>query len=88
MSGCRAFLNPLMGDKGGPIVKGLDGFEVERILFSDTTPKRAIGVLGWAKHGQARVRVVVKARTVVVSGGTLNSPAILLRSGVKVSLKN
>jgi choline dehydrogenase-like flavoprotein len=86
MSGCRAFVNPLLGDKGGPTVKGMDGFDVERVLFSDSKKKQAIGVLGWAQHGQSRVRVLVRAKTVVVSAGTLNSPAILLRSGVKVSL--
>jgi choline dehydrogenase-like flavoprotein len=85
MSGCRAFLNPLLEDKDGPVVKGMDGFEVERVLFSDSKPKRAIGAIGWATRGQAKVKVLVRAKLVVVSSGTLNSPAVLLRSGIKVS---
>lgn len=88
MSGCRAFLAPLIDDKSSeaPIVQGLGEFEVDRVIFDENDPKRAIGAVGWAKVGSEHKLVVVKAKSVVVSGGTLSSPAILLRSGVKVSL--
>jgi hypothetical protein len=86
MSGCRAFLAPLMDvNSSGPVVRGLGDFDVKRVIFDEKDTKRAIGAVGWIQAGRERKRVVIKAKTVVVSGGTLNSPAILLRSGVKVS---
>jgi hypothetical protein len=86
MSGCRAFIAPAMKEKNGPVVKGLEGFDVEKVVFDPENPKRASGVVGWVRRGEGRRRVLVKAKIIVVSAGTLNSPAVLLRSGVKVSL--
>jgi len=86
MSGCRAFLAPLMNaESSDPVVRSLGGFEVERVIFDEKDPKRAIGAVGWAQVGTGKKLTVIKAKTVIVSGGTLNSPAILQRSGVKVS---
>jgi len=88
MSGCRAFLGPLIDDQNsdGPTVRGLGDYHVERVIFDDKDPKRAIGAVGWVGTGSDKRRLVVKAKAVVVSGGTLNSPAVLLRSGIKVIL--
>lgn len=103
MSGCRVFLRPLLdaGKDGqrGVHVQGLDGFDIDRIIFADPSDasglivpagggqRRAIGAIGTLRDGETgeRERLLVLADRVVVSAGTLNSPAILLRSGLKVS---
>ena len=71
----------------------IEGFEADEILFDSTTRKKvAIGVKGrWrSRDGKGGVsgdgfkrEVVVKAKRVIVSGGTLQSPLLLLRSGLK-----
>ncbi len=53
--------------------------EVERVLVEDG---RAAGVEGWWTHDGRRVRVTVRAATVVVAAGALETPAVLLRSGI------
>ncbi|HLZ23255.1 MAG TPA: GMC family oxidoreductase N-terminal domain-containing protein [Ktedonobacterales bacterium] len=55
---------------------------VERVLIE---AGRAVGVEGWAPDSEtgARRRVVVRAPVVVVSAGSVESPALLLRSGLK-----
>jgi hypothetical protein len=45
MSGCRAFLGPLYG-QAEVVVKGLDGFEVERVIIDKNT-NRVEGAWGW-----------------------------------------
>ena len=54
---------------------------VERVLIE---AGRAVGVEGWAPDSEtgARRRVVVRAPVVVVSAGSVESPALLLRSGL------
>ncbi|HEV2035600.1 MAG TPA: GMC family oxidoreductase N-terminal domain-containing protein [Candidatus Dormibacteraeota bacterium] len=65
-------------DRGARIVAGC---HVERILIRQG---QAVGVEGWAPAGTSaeRRRVVVRAPTVVVAGGSVESPALLLRSGL------
>lgn len=70
----------------------IEGFEADEILFDSTTGKKvAIGVKGrWRPRdskggvgGDGFTReVVIKAKRVIVSGGTLQSPLLLLRSGL------
>jgi acyl-CoA reductase-like NAD-dependent aldehyde dehydrogenase/choline dehydrogenase-like flavoprotein len=56
------------------------GCRVERILTEDG---RASGVEGtWTGEDGRTARVVVRAPTVVVAGGSVESPALLLRSGI------
>jgi choline dehydrogenase-like flavoprotein len=64
-------------DHGARIVAGC---RVERILIRQG---HAAGVEGWAADSSGeRHRVVVRAPTVVVAGGSVESPALLLRSGL------
>ena len=53
--------------------------KVDRV---DTANGRASGVTGTYDDGTRRVRVTVKAETVVVAAGALETPAVLLRSGI------
>ena len=101
MSGCRVFLKPRIDagrDQRTNIhVQGLDGFEIERVVFSESNDasgllglvsgnRRAIGAVGTLEDRETGVkeRLLVLADRTVVSAGTLNSPVILLRSGLKV----
>lgn len=52
---------------------------IERVLVEDG---RAAGVVGWYEADGHRVRVTVRASTVVVAAGALETPAILLRSAI------
>ncbi|EFE37391.1 hypothetical protein TRV_07960 [Trichophyton verrucosum HKI 0517] len=74
----------------------IEGFKAEKVLFGRKLAKGkkvAIGVRGtWtsrdasgATHGKPAItrKVVIKAKKVVVSCGTLESPLLLLRSGLK-----
>ena len=75
----------------------MEGFAVEKILFDGETGRKAVGVVGgWtSRDGEGSVvgplgertrrRVVVNAKRVIVSAGTLNSPLVLIKSGLKVS---
>lgn len=74
-----------------------EGFKVERVLFDEGGRRKAVGVVGtWTSRGrdnstdgpdEDRVvrEVVVRAKKVIVSSGTLWSPIILKNSGLKVS---
>jgi choline dehydrogenase-like flavoprotein len=97
--GCRSC------EKQGPAVswlpdaaragaKFLEGFEVEKVLFTVKNGKKiAIGVEGrWIsrdEHGGVagppliKRKVIIRAKRVVISGGTMYSPLILMRSGLK-----
>lgn len=79
--------------------KFVEGFEATEILFDETSEsKKAIGVVGkWTSRdkdgGVGTVEadrthraVHIKAKKVIVSGGGLHSPLILMRSGLEVSL--
>lgn len=72
----------------------MEGFRAERVLFKDG--KVACGVVGtWTSRdthlgitgGEEATKrnVVIKAKTVIVSCGSLHSPLLLLRSGLKNS---
>lgn len=76
----------------------IEGFEVSKVLFEDNGgSKKAVGIIGkWTsrdKNGnfksvpksEVRQRQVhVRAKKVIIAGGTLNTPLILLRSNLKV----
>lgn len=98
MSGERAFLDEFLhldpesaenGRKRNKVtVDILDKFDVERIVFEETlgAAKKAVGVMGTVKAKDGTLhKAFIKANRVVVAAGTLNSPCILLRSGLKVS---
>ena len=87
------------GEKMGPVngwfpeaakagVKFAEGFKVERVLFEQKNgSKVAKGVEGlWTSKEGVEVKVVVRAKRVVLSCGTLWSPVVLMNSGVKVSV--
>ncbi|KAF2660095.1 long-chain fatty alcohol dehydrogenase [Lophiostoma macrostomum CBS 122681] len=72
----------------------IEGFQADRILFSSAQgDKVAIGVEGtWTSRdinggvaGEPTVRrkVIIKAKRVIVSSGTMQSPLLLLRSGLR-----
>lgn len=90
---------PAAASKGAKFVEGL---AVDEILWEEnTTPageKRAVGVRGtWTSRdaagcvsGPAEERttrqVVINAKKVIVSGGSLNSPVLLMKSGLSVRI--
>lgn len=77
--------------------KFVEGFQAKRVLWDEKEGTKAVGVVGtWTGRGKDGglsgpeedkiVReVIVKAKKVVVCGGTLNSPVFLKNSGLKVS---
>ncbi|QEX25233.1 oxygen-dependent choline dehydrogenase [Hypericibacter adhaerens] len=71
-SAARAYLDPA---RGRPNLKILSDVLVERVVFEG---KRATGVAG-RRDGQA---FSVRAREVIVSGGSINSPQVLMLSGI------
>ena len=64
----------------------IEGFWAEKILFETNadTEKLATGVVGtWTSRDRNTTReVLIKAKKVIVSAGTLHSPLLLLRSGL------
>jgi choline dehydrogenase-like flavoprotein len=78
--------------------KFIEGFKVDHVVFDESSgKKKAVGVEGvWTSRNsnggvdgplpERTVRkVIVRAKKVVISCGTLNSPIVLLNSGIKVS---
>jgi choline dehydrogenase-like flavoprotein len=78
--------------------KFVEGFKVDHVMFDETSgTKKAIGVKGtWtsrnsqggtdgALEDRKTREVIVKAKKVIISSGTLWSPIILMNSGLKVS---
>ncbi|OQO05775.1 hypothetical protein B0A48_09869 [Cryoendolithus antarcticus] len=75
----------------------MEGFDCAEIMFDDaaSSERQAVGVRGtWtardssgnpARHVGAKQEVIIKAKRVIVSCGTLASPLLLLRSGIKNS---
>ncbi|KKK23413.1 hypothetical protein ARAM_006451 [Aspergillus rambellii] len=72
----------------------IEGFKADRVLFSKTkTGQVASGVVGtWTSRdahfgvsgvGSVKRKVIIKAKKVIVSCGSLHSPLLLLRSGIK-----
>ena len=79
--GCRigakqASLNTYLEDAAGAGARLVVGADVGRVLVSDG---RATGV----EASVGRHRVTVRARAVVAAGGSIETPALLLRSGIK-----
>lgn len=65
--------------------KFMQGFKVDRITFDETSKtKKATGVTGtWTSQDRSISRQVrISAKRVIVSAGTMNSPLVLLRSGL------
>ncbi|KAI0380911.1 long-chain fatty alcohol dehydrogenase [Hypomontagnella monticulosa] len=76
--------------------KFIEGFEASKVLFDGKgKSKRAVGIEGtWTSRDQnenvhtpesdrIQRRLRIKAKKVVISCGTLNSPMLLMRSGLK-----
>lgn len=72
----------------------MEGFHAEKVLFETVKGNKvAVGVegtwtsrdahLGTSGTGAVKRKVVIKAKKVVISAGSLNSPLILMRSGIK-----
>ena len=72
----------------------IEGYEAEKIIFETSSGKKsAVGVKGlWRSRdtsggmsGSDRTcrSVIIKAKRVIVSAGSLQSPLLLLRSGLK-----
>jgi choline dehydrogenase-like flavoprotein len=74
----KVYLEPAVLDHGARLI---DGCRVDRILVSGG---RAAGVVGrWtSEDGRAGAVVTVRAPIVVVAAGALESPGVLLRSGI------
>jgi hypothetical protein len=85
-------------DAGKAGAKFIEGFKIEKVLFDESSSSKvAIGVKGiWTSRnssggldgpdsGRTIREVIVKAKKVIVSCGTLWSPVVLLNSGLKVS---
>ena len=73
--------------------KFIEGFDAEKVIFENIKGKKvATGVQGlWTSRDsdggvtgidQTKREVIIKAKRVIVSAGTLQSPLILLRSGL------
>lgn len=81
------------GEKQGPNVcwlpdaaragaQFIEGLDVERVLLEKG---KAVGIKGvWTSREKEKREVVVKARRVIVSAGTIYSPILLKKSGLKV----
>jgi len=72
-STARAYLRPALRRRN---FRALTGALVDRVMFSGT---RACGIRYWQDGVQRELRV---RREVIVSAGTVQSPAILMRSGI------
>jgi choline dehydrogenase-like flavoprotein len=85
-------------DAGKAGAKFMEGFQVDKVLFDESShSKKAIGVRGtWTSRnsqggvdgplsGRTVREVIVKAKKVIISCGTLRSPIVLMNSGLKVS---
>lgn len=79
----------------------IEGLKVDKVVFDEKKgKKKAVGVVGtWTSRGPAGTldgpdeekivrRVNIRAKKVIVSGGTMWSPIILKNSGLKVSANN
>ncbi|KAF2430965.1 long-chain fatty alcohol dehydrogenase [Tothia fuscella] len=74
--------------------KFMEGFDVQKVLFDNVKGRKiAIGVEGtWTSRDEnagvageplVKRKVIIKAKRVIISAGTMQSPLILLRSGLK-----
>ena len=80
-------------DAQGAGAQFLEGLQVDKVLFENANGKKiAVGVKGFWKsrdshggvNGSDRVtrEVIIKAKRIIVSAGSLESPLLLLRSGL------
>lgn len=87
-------------DAGKAGAKFMEGFKVDKVLFDESSnSKKAVGVRGtWTSRnsqggvdgplsGRTIREVIVKAKKVIISCGTLWSPIVLMNSGLKVGGK-
>lgn len=73
----------------------IEGYEADKVLFDPRKSKVAVGVQGtWRSRDSNGMtcsepvvtrKLIVKAKKVIVSCGTMQSPLLLLRSGIKNS---
>ncbi|TVY14389.1 Long-chain-alcohol oxidase FAO2 [Lachnellula arida] len=82
-------------DAAAKSAKFMEGFQVHKVLFEDSNKTKAIGVEGeWvSRNSRGNVdgplserivrKVVIKAKKVIISCGTLWSPVVLMNSGLK-----
>jgi hypothetical protein len=88
-------------DAGKHGAKFIEGLKVDHVIFDETSgTKKAIGVKGtWTSRNstggfdgplseRTTREIIVKAKRVIISSGTLWSPIILMNSGLKVSHHN
>lgn len=89
--GCAASVkqgpaNCFLPDAARAGAKFIEGFHIEKVLFEDKPkPRTAYGVSGtWTSRDRwIKRNIVVKAKKVIASCGTLQSPVLLLRSGLR-----
>ncbi|KAJ5167548.1 uncharacterized protein N7482_006329 [Penicillium canariense] len=87
-----------LADAGKAGAVFIEGFKADKVIFDGKTQngrRVAIGVEGtWTSrdsylgingNGAVKRKIIIKAKKVVVSSGTLQSPLLLLRSGIKNS---
>ncbi|CAG8941652.1 unnamed protein product [Penicillium salamii] len=85
-----------LADAASAGAKFMEGFQADKVIFTKVKGQQvASGVkgtwrsrdsyLGLTGTGVVERKVIIKAKKVVVSAGTLQSPLLLLRSGVKNS---
>ncbi|GAA0429649.1 GMC oxidoreductase [Actinoplanes capillaceus] len=74
----KVYLEPAVAEHGARVV---DGCRAERVLVEQG---RAVGVVGrWtSEDGAGSATVTVRAPVVVVAAGALETPGVLLRSGI------
>lgn len=74
----------------------IEGFKVDKVIFDQDNSTKAIGVQGlWTARndsgefgrpeGCVTREIIIRAKKVIVSSGTLWSPIILQNSGLRVS---
>ncbi|KAF2621453.1 long-chain fatty alcohol dehydrogenase [Macroventuria anomochaeta] len=87
-------VNSYLPDAARAGAKFIEGFHAERVVFKTIGGKKvATGVIGsWvsrdinggvAGEPTTRRKVIIKAKRVIASAGTMQSPLLLLRSGLK-----
>ena len=85
-----------LADAASAGAKFMEGFQADKVIFTKVKGKEvASGVkgtwrsrdsyLGLSGPGVVERKVIIKAKKVVVSAGTLQSPLLLMRSGLKNS---
>ncbi|KAI1344649.1 long-chain fatty alcohol dehydrogenase [Xylariaceae sp. FL0016] len=69
----------------------IQGFDVSEVLFeTENQSRKAVGIVGKWSHpdpetkAEDQRRITIRAKKVIVSSGSLNTPLLLLRSGLTV----